>query len=271
MTSESPLLSAGRRTDAAGIMVGSSIWMRNRRHTLAFSGFLLANTALYLWLAVYGFLGKAGDGGGGIGVLGLALAALSGLLAVRHARAGLWMGPDGIVVRGPFKTYRVAASSATGFVAGFVAKSAPAPMLQRKHGRPLRVSALSRGGGLTSRFPALVAQLEPLCDELNALLKTLQAGAPSSSDAADAASAQHEEAHEYRLLRASLLLSGAAYWIIPVVLVALRPTPVFAVWMAVVAVSGTVSTYLILRQVRKNRSKRDAKQPVAQDRPDVGL
>jgi hypothetical protein len=253
MTSESPLLSAGRRTDAAGIMVGSSIWMRNRRHTLAFSGFLLANTALYLWLAVYGFLGKAGDGGGGIGVLGLALAALSGLLAVRHARAGLWMGPDGIVVRGPFKTYRVA------------------PMLQRKHGRPLRVSALSRGGGLTSRFPALVAQLEPLCDELNALLKTLQAGAPSSSDAADAASAQHEEAHEYRLLRASLLLSGAAYWIIPVVLVALRPTPVFAVWMAVVAVSGTVSTYLILRQVRKNRSKRDAKQPVAQDRPDVGL
>jgi hypothetical protein len=110
------------------------------------------------------------------GMFFLAFACPGLLLARRVATAGLWLGPDGVVVRGPLRTRSVPLADAQTFAPGVqngARNGTPCPMLSRRNAAPIGVWALGREG-LVFRFDRYLADLQPLCDELNKLLESLR-------------------------------------------------------------------------------------------------
>jgi hypothetical protein len=108
----------------------------------------------------------------------LCLAVPGLFLARRLSNAGVWIGADGIVVRNPVRTIPVPLRDAESFVPGVASgggNGTPCPILKRKHGRPVGVWALGREG-VVWRFGRYQHEMEPLCDQLNTVLRTLQAG-----------------------------------------------------------------------------------------------
>lgn len=100
--------------------------------------------------------------------------------AGRVAKAGLWVGPDGIVVRGPFRTRRVALGDAEIFAPGLQGRGGngtPCPMLERRGGPAVGVWALGRRN-IWFRYQRLCGEIQPLCDQLNGLVETLRSGPP---------------------------------------------------------------------------------------------
>ena len=95
--------------------------------------------------------------------------------AHRVSRAGLWIGPDGIVIRGPLRTKRVAGNSAVSFepgVGGSYGNGTPCPILTSSDGSEIGVWALGREG-LVWNFEEYLEEMRPLCEELNGLLEQL--------------------------------------------------------------------------------------------------
>ena len=183
-----------------------------------------------------------------MGALASAYAALAVFLAVGVLRSGLRMSADGIVVRSAVLRRTVELSEATGFVALPLAW-APCPVLQRTHGRPLPVRALGRGLW-RARFPLYVQQLEPLCDQLNALLKRLQAEAPGTVLATDGALIDGEVRNTDHTAAVVLLGGAVLFWLLAGVVVALHPTAVVVAAMAAMSVAETIVTWMTLRRIR---------------------
>jgi hypothetical protein len=114
----------------------------------------------------------------GAGAFFLGMAALGLLLAHRLRQAGVWLGPDRVVVRNPLRTWMIPLSDATGFAGGVAAgggNGTPCPLLRRRHGRPVGIWALGREG-VVWHFGRYQYELEPLCDQLNVVLADLTAG-----------------------------------------------------------------------------------------------
>src|SRR5665648_884452 len=96
--------------EAAGpdaVQVVSAIWIRNRRRTRTWSAITVAWSVVLAALLfrpgyLNGHLVLAGYLGLGAFYLGIAVLGLA--LAWRVARAGVWIGADAIVIRGPFRT-----------------------------------------------------------------------------------------------------------------------------------------------------------------------
>ncbi len=89
------------------------------------------------------------------------------------ARAGLWIGPDGLVIRGPLRKWKVQPSEAVRFAPGVqrgAGNGTPCPILERVDGTPVGVWALGREGLIWS-FDNYLEELKPLCDWLNQLLE----------------------------------------------------------------------------------------------------
>jgi hypothetical protein len=166
----------------AGQLVGSDpvevlphVWIRNRRRTRAWAAIAVA------WSLAFASLLVTSGAFKGPRTLGetLALSAFyfgiagAGLvLARRVARAGLWIGPDAIVVRGPFRTQSVALVDAARFVPGLQGRGGngtPCPMLERDACRPVGVWALGQRN-IWFRYQRLCQEIQPLCDELNELV-----------------------------------------------------------------------------------------------------
>jgi hypothetical protein len=100
------------------------------------------------------------------------------LLAKRLRQAGVWLGADGIVVRNPLRTWTVPINDVDSFAADVASgggNGTPCPLLRQRHGRPIGVWALGREG-VVWRFGRYQHELEPLCDQLNAVLADLKAG-----------------------------------------------------------------------------------------------
>lgn len=99
-----------------------------------------------------------------------------GWVAWRVATSGLWIGPEGLVIRGLFRSWAVRPAEALRFAPG-VEKGAgngtPCPMLERTDGDPVGVWALGREGWVWS-YDRHLEELEPLCERLNQLLKQQQ-------------------------------------------------------------------------------------------------
>jgi hypothetical protein len=160
------------------VEVARSVWIRNRRRTRAWAGIAV------LWSVVFAcLLFISGDLDGhltlgaslGLGVFYFGIAALGMGFARRIARAGLWIGPDGIVVRGPFRTRSIPLTDAAIFAPGLQGRGGngtPCPMLERRGGRAIGVWALGRRN-IWFRYQRLAREIQPLCDELNALVDTL--------------------------------------------------------------------------------------------------
>jgi hypothetical protein len=114
----------------------------------------------------------------GAGAFFFGMAALGLVLAHRLRQAGVWLDEDRIVFRNPFRTWTIPISDADSFAAGVASgggNGTPCPLLRRRHGRPVGVWALGREG-VVWRFGRYQHELEPLCDELNAVLADLKAG-----------------------------------------------------------------------------------------------
>jgi hypothetical protein len=170
------------------VAVEASIWIRKPRRTR-----VAAATAVAFSLALAGiffiplFEGKLDSQTPAAAYLILALfffgtAALGLALARRLARAGLWMGPTGIMVRNPLRTTHIALAQAEAFVPGVVGdrNGTPCPVLKSKPDGAVGVWALGREG-VVFRYRRYLQGLQPLCDQLNDLLGALQSSAPANA------------------------------------------------------------------------------------------
>jgi hypothetical protein len=113
----------------------------------------------------------------GLVYFGIAVAGI--VLAGRVARAGLWIGPHGIVVRGPFRTSSIAFKDAKVFAPGLQGRGGngvPCPMLSRRAGPAVGVWALGRRN-IWFRYRRVCQEIEPLCGELNELVVNVRSTA----------------------------------------------------------------------------------------------
>jgi hypothetical protein len=237
------------------VTLAPGIWMRRLRWTLGWGGFFIANAALYWWFAVdivFFYHWKVHSSTAntvGSAVMLFGIAAAFTMLGVRAIRSGLWISAERVVVRGALTTHSCAPDDVVEFVAG--TRVAPCPLLHRTHGRPLDVSALSRGGGLRSRYPMYLRQLEPVCAELNALLRSVQSAGAANAHEQTAAVRRDHAIENYHLLRTIVLSFTGLFWALSGAVVALEPKTTVAVAMAIFAAVNGVSTYLILRGAKR--------------------
>jgi hypothetical protein len=182
----SPLQSASRILGPDTVEVTRSAWIRNRRRTRVWAALAV------LWSVVFACLlfipGNLSLGGYvALGALYFGIAALGLVFARRVANAGVWIGPDGIVVRGPFRTQSVRLADAESFVPGLqggAGNGTPCPTLNRRGGRAVGVWALGRRN-MVFRYQRLFAEIQPVCDELNELLATVRSAAPPGQPVRD--------------------------------------------------------------------------------------
>jgi hypothetical protein len=165
--------------DGGAVAVAPGVWLRNRRRTRAWAAIAAMWSVGFTCLVfIPGRLPANGPAPEtivlvafyfGVGAVGLALAR-------RVARAGVWVGLDGIVIRGPFRTQTVALADAGRFAPGLQGRGGngvPCPMLAC-HGRGVAgVWALGRRN-IWFRYSRLCEELEPLCDGLNQLVDALR-------------------------------------------------------------------------------------------------
>jgi hypothetical protein len=151
-------------------------WIRKTKRTRGGAFFALAFALA--WAAIFfvalgnPHLDKTAGEYIGFGVFFFGGAAIGVLYARRVSRAGLLVTRDGVVIRGPVKTWTVSLADAETFEPGVqpgLRNGTPCPMLKRKSGRPVGVWALGHEG-LVSRYRRYLQDLEPLCDELNEVL-----------------------------------------------------------------------------------------------------
>ncbi len=161
------------------VEVAANLWMRNGRRTRVWGAIAALWSVLFACL----LFGPTGADGNVptlayllTGVFYFGVAAVGLALAWRVLRAGVWIAPDGIVVRGPFRTQSVALSDAVRFVPGLQGRGGngtPCPMLERRDRRAVGVWALGRRN-IWFRYERLCREIQPLCDELNSLVASMR-------------------------------------------------------------------------------------------------
>ncbi len=161
------------------VAVTSGAWIRNRRRTRAWSAIAVTWSVVFACLLFVSGDLNGSPALGEILVLGtfyFGIAAVGIVVAVRVARAGIWLGPDGIVVRGPFRTQSVALDEAERVFPGLQGRGGngtPCPMLERRGKRAVGVWALGRRNFFFD-YQRLCQEIQPLCNELNDLIGTLR-------------------------------------------------------------------------------------------------
>lgn len=161
------------------VAVAPGVWLRNRRRTRAWAAIAAAWSVGFACLVfIPGRLPSNGPAAEtvvliafyfGIGAFGVALAR-------RVARAGVRIGSDGIVVRGPFRTHTMALADAGRFAPGLQGRGGngvPCPMLTRRGRGAAGVWALGQRN-IWFRYSRLCDELQPLCDDLNRLVDALR-------------------------------------------------------------------------------------------------
>jgi hypothetical protein len=172
-------MSSDHRAGQAAITVAPGVWIRNRRRTRAWSAIAV------VWSLVFTSLRfRPGGSAAHLTLAGnvilsglyLGLAAIALVLAGRVARAGVRIGPDGILVRGPFRGHAVPLDDAGRFAPGLQGaggNGTPCPMLARRRRRPVGVWALGQRN-VWFRYARVCGEIQPLCDELNQLVDGLR-------------------------------------------------------------------------------------------------
>jgi hypothetical protein len=169
----------GRPAGSDVVVVAPRVWIRNRRRTRAWAGIAVVwSVAFACLLLISGDLDRHPtlDETLGLGAFYFGIAAVGLVFAARVARAGLWIAADGIVVRGPFRTQSVALDDAARFSPGLQGaggNGTPCPMLERRDRRAVGVWALGRRN-MWFRYQRVCQEIQPLCDELDALVRTLR-------------------------------------------------------------------------------------------------
>lgn len=117
----------------------------------------------------------------------LAVAAISLRSAIRIPRTGLRISPEGVTVRGLFRTRELRLGDVESFVPGVfssgLARTAVGVRVKRKQGHSLIVWAMRSGtGSRQAEIRDAFARWQPVCDALDELLCTLLVGRPRSAD-----------------------------------------------------------------------------------------
>jgi hypothetical protein len=155
-----------------------NVWIRKRLRTVGFAAYSFLLSAF--WIAmIFDVAGKKAtyEHNGGLAVyvlFFLALAAASSALGARFARSGLWVSADGVLVRGPLRTKRIAQHEIARFEPGVhgPGNGFPCPILMRIDGRAVGVWALG-SEALTFSHRRALEDMRPLCDELDRLLASV--------------------------------------------------------------------------------------------------
>jgi len=162
--------------------VAPNAWIRNRRRTRVWAGIAALWSVVFAGLLFLPGHAPSHASPGAYVVVGafyFGIAALGIVFAGRVARAGLWIGTNGIVVRGPFRTLSVALDDAEVFGPGLQGRGGngvPCPMLTRRDGSAVGVWALGRRN-IWFRYRHICQEIEPLCGELNELVASTRAAA----------------------------------------------------------------------------------------------
>src|SRR5579863_79534 len=169
--------------------VARNAWIRKRRRTLGFATCAFLNSAFWIWMLV-NIANKprfVAHNGGLLPFVVFFLAVAIGSAAVgrRLARCGLSIGPEGIVVRGPFRTRRLAVQDVERIEAGVqrpgdVGNGTPCPILRLADGSAVGVWALGTEG-LRSNYPRHLEDMRPVCDQLNQLLISMKSAGPAEA------------------------------------------------------------------------------------------
>jgi hypothetical protein len=175
-----PVLAHAGGTTSKGITVTPNVWLRKTARTRGFA--LLAVGNAVAWVVMFFLIrnphwnrttGEYLENG----TFFFGVAALSLMYARRLARAGLWIARDAVTIRGPLVTRTISPADAQSFIPGVQrsgGNGTPCPMLKRNSGRPIGIWALGREGVIFN-YRQYQEDLEPLCDQLNELLRSAQA------------------------------------------------------------------------------------------------
>jgi hypothetical protein len=171
------LISHSGRVDTDAVAPG--VWLRNRRRTRAWALISAAWSVLFASLVfIPGRLPIDVPAAETIAVVAFyfAVAGLGVALARRVARAGVRIAADGIVIRGPFRTRSITLEDAERFAPGLQGRGGngvPCPVLARRNRGAAGVWALGQRN-IWFRYRRVCKELQPLCDDLNALVDALR-------------------------------------------------------------------------------------------------
>lgn len=179
-----------------------------------------------------------------ITILQLVIAAPGLILGVRELRAGLWLDREVVIVRGPFRTWRLSPDEVDGFKPG----DRLYPVLHRQHGPPVGVVALARGSFWRQAADRQV--LEAQCDRLNALLRSVQSQQPTRSPA-ELGIRPSDHRAEYARRRLLSIAITLVVLIVCVVVALLLQTVAAVALVTFIAVAQLAGTYIGLRQARR--------------------
>jgi hypothetical protein len=160
------------------VQVAPDHWMsrrgRGQQFAFVFGAVALSFAASAVFLFAAGF-GSTLDIAASATLL-LSIAATSGTLAARMWRAGLWLGADGAIVRGPLRSHRFSLGEIDGFAAGVYGggNGTPGIVMRLRDGRKVGIWALGNEG-VVWRYDRYVGEWQPVCERLNALLARLRA------------------------------------------------------------------------------------------------
>jgi len=167
-------------SDAPVGRVAANAWIRTERRTRTFAALAYVNAAGWVAIAI-DVLSKAHYRENVPNLLAmqvflLGVAAISVLVGRRIARCGLWMSHEQIIVVGPLRSWHVSVGEAEGFEPGVQGggNGTPCPVLKCAGGRSIGVWALGRDQLIANNRRSL-REMQPLCDELGALLSSLRA------------------------------------------------------------------------------------------------
>ncbi len=174
-------MSAIDRADDAranSVPIARNVWIRKPRRTLGFATCAFLNSAFWIWMLV-NVASKprfvAHNGGLLPFVVFFLVVALGSAAAGRRlARCGLWIGSEGIVVRGPLRTRRLTVQDVERIEPGVqrpgdAGNGTPCPILRLADGSAVGVWALGTEG-LRSGYRRHLEDMQPMCDQLNQLL-----------------------------------------------------------------------------------------------------
>ncbi len=241
------------------ITVLPDAWIRNRRQTVGFGSLSIAFGAFWVGLTIYFLSGSQNSDQsaatrGIVAAFALLLAFGFVLFGIRQLRAGLWIGADQTVIRGPLRVQQVPTDQVNGFVVGRAL--APCAVLQQSQGRPVPVSALMRGGWRKAREPLHAKELEPVCEQLNGVLASLQTeNRPALAGAGAGAAAQQGVSTERdaKLLLVAIL---AVFWLVAAGVVILVSNAAVTAIVGAIVLADTAWTLVALSRGRPPGSSR---------------
>jgi len=245
------------QTDIPRITVAPDTWIRRRKHTTWPAVYALGFSALMLWFSIGGFLGEFAHKHQNGGIVTGPIAIAAAIFAAREFRSGVRIGSGMVTIRGPVRTYVIAASEVASFEPESRGKTPPQPWAHRVDGRAIPIGSLSIGRAKSHATAASVAALQPLCDKLNDLLKAAQA-TPVSTALGQVDGVKLSRNVDQRDLTAwtiGAVIYTVAVWVAAVIVVAAHPKPLVIVPAVLFAGSGTAWSLLLIRSVKRSMKK----------------